>query len=514
MSRFRSLSRCIAAVVVAVCAVPTIAADIDEILSRARAAAGGPALETIEGIIEAKGTAHALGVDGEYRILFTGAGEYLETFASKLPSISGFDGKIGWQTDWSSATRMLELEDLEVSRAILSLVTSLWTTKNSPLKFSLVEVLDDRITLRLEYIGGELTGTLTLDKTNHLPAEFVRKSAAGDDVWKFSQYIKNLQIAMPSLIQNTSGGQTNTFRIDKLERGPVFIRNPFEMPTGPIPHTKYDTSAMAVTESRRAFSGHMLVKPKVNDKDIGWFILDSGAGALCIDPKVADREGMKKVGEIPAVGVGGVVLAPMRTGDSITVGQVTWTNPVFVQLDLEQIGRLFGVELAGILGYDLMARAVVELDTAQNHVAVYSPASYTLSSGTWTKLHLDGKHPVVEAKFEGDRKGLFRLDTGANNTLTFHTQWVERYDLLKDRETMRTMLAGVGGMFEARQGRIEWFELVGHRFENPSVTFATTKTGPLAEAYTVGNIGQGFLRPFKLVFDYQNRRMAFVKRED
>jgi hypothetical protein len=173
---------------------------------------------------------------------------------------------------------------------------------------------------------------------------------------------------------------------------------------------------------------------------------------------------------------------------------------------------MFGIELAGIVGYDLMARAIVEMDTQQNHVAVFDPKSYTLSGGSWSTLHLDGKHPVVEARFEGDRKGLFRLDTGANNTLTFHTAWVDRYDLLKDRQTMNTALGGVGGMMSAKQGRIEWFELAGERFENPSVTFSQAESGPLAEAYTVGNIGQGFLRPFKLVFDYQNRRMAFVKR--
>lgn len=513
MWKFRALSRFVVIGILAVFSSPTISADLDEILSKARHAVGGSVLASFPGILEAKGSARALGVDGDYQILFTSAGEYLENFSSKLPSISGFDGKTGWQTDWSGATRMLELEDLEASRTIVALITGIWTTKHSPVEFSLIEVMDDEITLRLQYKGGELSGTLTLDKATHLPSQFVRKSAAGEDVWKFSQFIKNLQITIPGVIENIHGGQTNVFRLDKLERGPVFIRSPFEMPSGPIPQTSYDTGANPVLESRRAISGHMLVKPKVNGKDIGWFILDSGAGALCIDPKIADREGMEKVGEIPAVGIGGVVLSPMRVGDSITVGQVTWKNPIFVQLDLEQIGRLFGVELAGILGYDLMARAVVELDTAQNHVAVYAPSTYTLASSTWTTLHLDGKHPVVEAKFEGDRKGLFRLDTGANNTLTFHTSWVERYDLLKDRQTMPTMLGGVGGMFEARQGRIEWFELAGHRFENPSVTFATAKSGPLAEAYTIGNIGQGFLRPFKLVFDYQNRRMAFVKRE-
>jgi hypothetical protein len=489
-----------------------LGSDLASILASARKAIGTESFQKLEFMLEAKGKANALGVDGDYTLLFSNQGEFLERFSSALPSSSGFDGKTAWSTDWSGATRILELEDLEAQQTVVAIVTGQWLSNKSPLEFQSAEETDDHIVLKAKFRDGELAATILIDKSTHLVREFSRKSSAGDDVWKLSDYIEAFGIKLPGKIVNSHGGQTNTFTLSAIERAPTFVRNPFEMIDGPIPHTQYDASATATVESRRAISGHLLIKPRVNGKYIGWFILDSGAGALCIDSGIADREGLNKVGAIPVVGVGGVVLSSMRTANSIQVGQVTWTNPVFVEIDLAQIGQMLGIELAGIVGYDLMARGIVEMDTQQNFVAVYEPKSYTLASGSWTKLHLDGKHPVVEARFEGDRKGLFRLDTGANNTLTFHTAWVERYDLLKDRQTVATALGGVGGMTPARQGRIEWFELGGERFENPSVTFSQSKVGPLSDAYTVGNIGQGFLRPFKLVFDYPNRRMAFVKR--
>jgi hypothetical protein len=250
----------------------------------------------------------------------------------------------------------------------------------------------------------------------------------------------------------------------------------------------------------------------VNGKDVGWFILDSGAGALCIDPKVAEELSLERIGEIPVVGIGGLVMSPVRRSSTFSVGQVTLQRPVFVTLDLAMIGQAFGVKLAGICGYDLLARSVLEIDASAGLVSVYAPAVSPSQSATWTKILLDGKHPIVEAKFEGDRKGWFRLDTGANNSVTFHSEWVRRLDLLKGRETRPDALGGIGGISEARSGIIDWFELGGHKFDKPTVSFSLDDDGPLADPYTVGNIGQVFLRPFRILFDYANERIAFIRK--
>ena len=61
-------------------------------------------------------------------------------------------------------------------------------------------------------------------------------------------------------------------------------------------------------------------------------------------------------------------------------------------------------------------------------------------------------------------------------------------------------------------GSVDWFEFAGHRFDHPNVVFALSRQGPLADEYLEGNIGIDFLKPFRLVLDYQNRRVAFVSR--
>ena len=90
---------------------------------------------------------------------------------------------------------------------------------------------------------------------------------------------------------------------------------------------------------------------------------------------------------------------------------------------------------------------------------------------------------------------------------------MERLKLLEGRETRGTAQGGVGGMSAARAGKLAWFELGGHRFENPVVSFSLAKTGAFRDEHTLGNIGQAFLRPFRVVFWYQGRKIAFVEKK-
>lgn len=96
--------------------------------------------------------------------------------------------------------------------------------------------------------------------------------------------------------------------------------------------------------------------------------------------------------------------------------------------------------------------------------------------------------------------------------MTFHAPAVERFALLKGRRTDPTRSGGVGGISSGQTGTLAWFDLGGHRFEKPKVGFATASEGAFADEYMVGNIGNGFLSAFVMVFDYPNRRIAFAPR--
>ena len=121
--------------------------------------------------------------------------------------------------------------------------------------------------------------------------------------------------------------------------------------------------------------------------------------------------------------------------------------------------------------------------------------------------------PCVPATFEGRRKGLFRIDVGASGpngvgNVVFHAPAVQQFKLLRNRQVTPGMI----GTTKTARGKVAWFELAGHRFENPNVVFAIDRHGPLGDEYLEGNIGVDFLKPFRLVLDFPNKRAAFLPR--
>src|SRR5262249_348749 len=148
-----------------------------------------------------------------------------------------------------------------------------------------------------------------------------------------------------------------------------------------------------------------------------------------------------------------------------------------------------------IVGYPLFQSAVVEIDCATPAVTLYDPASYKLrTNGTWQRLVIDNFHPLVEARYEGDRSGWFVVGTGGTDTVCFHTPTVRKHKLVEGRDTKLAFHGGIGGMSRAKSGKLEWFELGGHRFDNPTVTFAESEKGAFANEYAEGNLGQAFFR--------------------
>jgi predicted aspartyl protease len=240
------------------------------------------------------------------------------------------------------------------------------------------------------------------------------------------------------------------------------------------------------------------------------FIFDTGAGAMTIDPAVADELGMPELGEVLAVGVGGKTTASFRRGTRFQLGPLALEDPVYIELDLAFLAPLFGRKVAGIVGYDVLARCVAEVETRTPYVALHDPARFQLAGASWQEVIVTENTPSVRARFEGDHEGLFRIDTGADGTLSFHAPAVRELALLDGRTVTSSASGGVGGTSEAKNGRLEWFELAGHRFEKKMVQFSLAEHGAFADRYTLGNIGQEFLAPFRMVLDYPGGRIAFV----
>lgn len=274
--------------------------------------------------------------------------------------------------------------------------------------------------------------------------------------------------------------------------------------------TRFDGSIVAAIEVKRVPAGLLLVKPKVNGHDAGWFIFDTGAGIGVISTPHVDGLDLRSDGKITAVGVG-AQQADILRADTFVLGSVILADLPMIALDLSFLKPHLGEEIAGIVGYGLLSQCVTEIDFLTPSLALHDPAAYERADLPWTNATFDTFIPVVTGRFDGN-EGRFTLDTGANDGLSFHAHAVKEYDLLANRETTDSSLGGVGGTIATKRGRIGRLELCGLTLEDPDVTFEVESKGG-APGGAVGNVGVGILKQRILVTDYPRGRVAFASRE-
>jgi predicted aspartyl protease len=277
---------------------------------------------------------------------------------------------------------------------------------------------------------------------------------------------------------------------------------------------RFDPAQSSALTVKRAPTGHRLVRPVVNGHDAGWFIFDTGAGMGVASLPHADRLGLTPAGSIAAVGVGGSTGAPLFTCDSLTIGPVALRGHTLMGTDLAFLTPHLGEEIVGVLGYDILSRCVVEMDLADARIALHDPASYALpGDAAWQPLFLDGRVPSIDARFEG-HEGRFRIDTGANGSVTFHQPCVEELGLVEGRAVTPAKIGGVGGFIDAREGTIASFELAGVRHQNVPAVFAMESKGTFADPSKAGNIGADLLAQYRMILDYPGGRAAFMPLPD
>jgi hypothetical protein len=284
----------------------------------------------------------------------------------------------------------------------------------------------------------------------------------------------------------------------------------FGIPKWNAPDTTFDPSVSPDLECKRAVSGHLLIHPLVNGKDVGWFIFDSGAETMTIDPGVAAKIGLPKLGEAPETGVGGSITGAIYGCDSVSVGPITIRNQRIVGFDMKDIAPFFGVPLAGIVGNDVFRRAVVEISLKPTVVSIHDPAKYVAPSALWDPVRFDGGNSAVQASAQG-KLGWYRVDTGDSGWVTFQYPYVQRDKALQQYESGNGFVAGAGGALSVKTGTIPDFEFGGHTFTGVQALFSIVDKGGFSDVFLAGNIGQKLMEPFTLVFDYQNSRLGFVE---
>ncbi len=262
-------------------------------------------------------------------------------------------------------------------------------------------------------------------------------------------------------------------------------------------------------------NNHIYLKVKVNNSESLSFILDTGASSI-ISWKRAESLGLKFRGKESGFGVGeNAVETSFVEGVSLKLPGATLSKQTIAAVSLEDLQKSLGRTVDGILGYGFISRFVVEINYAAKTINLYSPKSYRYKGkGERVPIILDTDSGLIFARAavkpsnRAPIRGLFQIDSGGNHALILNKPFVERNNLLTAVQKANTVLVGgIVGSSRAVAGTVENLQLGRNRIENVNTLFSLATGGMLASDEFDGNIGNDFLRRFKVIFDYSRRLM-------
>lgn len=449
-------------------------------------------------------------------LTFGSSGEFREDSIPRGNRPFGFDGKYAWQPDRTGFPTPVPQRLREKLLIPAWVRGGWWLDNNAPLILSILheETNAKQVVLSMRLERGLVGAKIYIGRETWLPKILVVEYERGPYTLTFSDYQERLGVRFPQRTSVNYRDSDSEFRIKSIAEIPTNANHLFKSPVPPD-DTTFDNNLPAELKVAQGipFSdsspGHYYVRPLVDGKDLGWFHFDSGSDTMHIDTKFADELKMPILGKSQTRGADGRVQeVTIRQGQTFQLGRIIYKNPIFLAMDLSDRNAPPGEKRAGLVGYPLFARAVLEVAEGGKRIALYDPKNYKLSRGKWQELSYIDLTPAVVCRFEGNRTGLFQLDTGYTGTVTFYDKFIAEEKLLEGREVKDETGIGAGGTYKLLTGRIDWFELAGYRFRNPQVGF---RVSGLSREGGAGVVGREFLSVFTVVFNYPARHIAFLR---
>lgn len=444
------------------------------------------------------------GVEHDYSFTFLPDGRYVQKFVGSDSKKLGYDGARYWQEDQSHFVQALDFGDRDRQMAINLLLSGNWIAESSPLE---LKAGDNVIHVLLKESG--VAFDVQIDPSTYLPTEATFPATHGTTIrlsdWRVAgdrRIPMQAEITIDGNTETYAGNEAQSIELDDVD---------FAMPQSNITDTEFDSAKPATVEASFAGKRHIKVRALIHGQDFGWFILDSGAGAMVIDKGIADSLNLERLNRGVASGVGGTFESSARAVEKFEIGPMTLNNVRFGDYDFSSFNKGTGPRIAGTIGTPLFRRSVVVINWNGPTVEIYDREKFKLEKGQWQQMRFSTDNPTVLAKAAGTPESWYRLDSGGAGFLTFHSPFVEKHKLLDGRETTESSSTGLDGTVAARKGTIEWFEMGPHRFDHPTVDFSAAKEGSFGDPYLAGNIGIEVLKNFTVVLDFAGSRVAFVK---
>ena len=246
----------------------------------------------------------------------------------------------------------------------------------------------------------------------------------------------------------------------------------------------------------------------------GKFVLDTGAGTIAFTDSFARRAGAKRIGADTVTGIGGSATANLYKADTIAFG-ANVLHDVIIYTGLDERGSSES-DVVGLIGFDLLAGAIVELDLDGKILRIMDPAKVQpdASKGMVVRVDLADGTPRVAMTVGGRVPVLATLDSGNPMHVLFSQSLVsrDRVSFFTDPTSLLSLVQvqiyGVNGNETVRCGQLQSLEL------GPVVYRPVPACASPSMSHNDVLVGLDFIRAFNVVFDYPDGYLLMMPRKN
>jgi predicted aspartyl protease len=489
---------------------PTAGPALPPLLAAARAADGGDAWDRVQ-VIASKDTIEVGGMQGTVDSLedvATGRSAQA-THVGTLQQADGFDGKVSWEVTPGGEAQIYDGPDAVARARTAAWVVRRGWTRAAGAAYRELGDRDGLHGIEATPDGGQPI-ELWFDGDHHLARTRARQGRLTVTT-DFADWrpLDGAPVLIPHRAVSDDGDARNRVTIvttSARAQGPA--PDAAFAPPRTDDRISFADGAKTSTLPFELINNHIYVHGTIDGKP-ALLLLDTG-GANLLTPASAKRLGYTPEGAMAASGAGdGQPDLAFAHGGAVTVGGVTLAKPVFYVVDLGALPDVEGVDLDGLVGYELFTRLAVRIDYPGRKVTLTAPDAFAPPAGAIAvPFEMSDRIPVVHGTIDG-LPGRFWIDTGSRVSLTTMTKFTKDHDLAGKYEPRFEAVTGWGVGGAARSAPVRFHEVtIGDAKVHDVVgDLFTGDKGALADPDAAANLGGGILSRFVVTFDYAHRTM-------
>lgn len=492
------------------------------------------------------GTQCLFGMEGKWTLSWGMDGRFYEKYDGQEVTYEwGFDGEHNpWYADNAGRVIALELDDTEICQLAVFVRTGFWLTAKGQDQFDIqiegensFEALKQQIgelVLAIHFKDKKVMARITIDACQWLPVSMEMNVLGQIDRWEYKDWravALGFDCKFPySCVHYPAGGGRDSYNVNystmnsegsKTREDQVEMDCLYALPKALLiprynkyyPQASLEIGSPPDVKMIRARSGQLLVRPLVDGKDIGYFVLDTGANGLSICPKNAEQLNMEAFGELFITGFDGQVKSRFRRGKTFELGPLKIKSPLFVEVNIDNL-VIDIVSIVGVCGFDIFHHYVVKISCKEGCVSLFDHSYYEEKGKEppkWERIIFLMNLPNVPAKING-QDSILLLDTGAGGVDIIFYSKEEKYLNLQVEGFAN--IKGINSRGEGHQVHttlINEVEIAGHSFEQVKAVYLSGGSTQLhLSEYTSGILCMELLTRFTIIFDYPKSRVALV----